>query len=185
MFAEHRKTPSATMRSRRFDGDDRARTGNLRLAKPALSPLSYVPAARVRTQVRPAERFLNPDSCPLGVGVPGLEPGTSALSELRSNRLSYTPDGLPVWRRPSVTTAPEVPGEFPVIVPIGAGVVQCPTARQNGRTGDSRRTTRMLPSPGPRQRCMPSQNRRLLPTRTPSTPATGVAGTGAKAVDSG
>ncbi len=25
------------------DGDDRARTGNLRLAKPALSQLSYVP----------------------------------------------------------------------------------------------------------------------------------------------
>ncbi len=26
------------------------------------------------------------------VGVPGIEPGTSALSGLRSNQLSYTPD---------------------------------------------------------------------------------------------
>ena len=25
------------------------------------------------------------------VGVPGLEPGTSSLSEMRSNQLSYTP----------------------------------------------------------------------------------------------
>jgi hypothetical protein len=25
------------------------------------------------------------------MGVPGFEPGTSALSELRSNQLSYTP----------------------------------------------------------------------------------------------
>ena len=30
-------------RSRRADGDDRDRTGNLRLAKPALSQLSYIP----------------------------------------------------------------------------------------------------------------------------------------------
>ena len=29
------------------------------------------------------------------VGVPGLEPGTSSLSGMRSNQLSYTPD--PIW----------------------------------------------------------------------------------------
>src|SRR5580658_7021369 len=33
-----------------------------------------------------------------GVGVPGLEPGTSSLSGKRSNRLSYTPVGVPVKR---------------------------------------------------------------------------------------
>jgi hypothetical protein len=30
----------------------------------------------------------------LRVGLPGLEPGTSSLSEKRSNRLSYRPEGL-------------------------------------------------------------------------------------------
>ena len=53
----------------KYSGDDRGRTGNLRLAKPALSQLSYIPP----------------------VGVRGFEPRTSALSELRSNQLSYTP----------------------------------------------------------------------------------------------
>ena len=53
----------------KYSGDDRGRTGNLRLAKPALSQLSYIPS----------------------VGVRGFEPRTSALSELRSNQLSYTP----------------------------------------------------------------------------------------------
>ena len=62
-----------------FFGDDRGRTGNLRLAKPALSQLSYVPQR--------ARRF--------GVGQPGFEPGTSALSELRSSQLSYTRDVQP------------------------------------------------------------------------------------------
>ena len=30
-------------------------------------------------------------NCPIGVGAPGLEPGTSVLSGLRSNQLSYAP----------------------------------------------------------------------------------------------
>ena len=34
---------------------------------------------------------LFPAPCSTLLGVPGLEPGTSALSELRSNQLSYTP----------------------------------------------------------------------------------------------
>ena len=29
------------------------------------------------------------------VGVPGIEPGTSSLSGMRSNQLSYTPDTVP------------------------------------------------------------------------------------------
>jgi hypothetical protein len=55
-------------------GDDRDRTGNLRLAKPTLSQLSYAPLGLS------------------GVGVLGFEPRTSALSELRSSQLSYTPE---------------------------------------------------------------------------------------------
>ena len=53
-------------------GADGARTRGLRLAKPALSQLSYIPDT-------------------LQMGVLGFEPRTSALSELRSSQLSYTP----------------------------------------------------------------------------------------------
>jgi hypothetical protein len=49
-------------------GDEGIRTPDLRRAKAALFQLSYVPAT--------------------GVGLPGLEPGTSVLSGLRSNHLS-------------------------------------------------------------------------------------------------
>ena len=55
-----------------MSGDKGTRTPDLRRAKAALSQLSYVPS-----------------SC--FVGLPGLEPGTSPLSEERSNRLSYKP----------------------------------------------------------------------------------------------
>ena len=76
------------------NGDDRARTDNPRLAKPVISQLSYVPESEQGT----GNREQNIQNCSLiavpcstEVGVPGLEPGTSALSELRSNQLSYTP----------------------------------------------------------------------------------------------
>src|SRR5262245_42588104 len=59
------------------DGDDGDRTRNLRLAKPALSQLSYIPSCAAQE--------------PCAVGVLGFEPRTSALSELRSSQLSYTP----------------------------------------------------------------------------------------------
>jgi hypothetical protein len=65
-----------------FYGDEGDRTLNLRLAKPALSQLSYVPA-----------RFTSPayaGGSPY-VGAHGLEPWTSALSGLRSSQLSYAP----------------------------------------------------------------------------------------------
>ena len=52
-------------------GDSRDRTGNLRLAKPALSQLSYIPDEMV--------------------GLSGIEPLTSRLSGARSNHLSYRP----------------------------------------------------------------------------------------------
>ena len=56
-------------------GDDRDRTDDLRLAKPALSQLSYIPVAAGRV-----------------VGPGGVEPPTSRLSGVRSNHLSYEPE---------------------------------------------------------------------------------------------
>jgi hypothetical protein len=67
-------------------GDDRDRTGNLRLAKPALSQLSYVPVrASDRCWAEPPPDLL------ATLGALGFEPRTSALSELRSSQLSYAP----------------------------------------------------------------------------------------------
>ena len=54
------------------NGDEETRTLDIRLAKAALSQLSYIPSV-------------------LKVGLVGLEPTTSPLSEERSNRLSYKP----------------------------------------------------------------------------------------------
>src|SRR5438128_935337 len=54
-------------------GDDGIRTRGLRCAKPTLYQLSYIPFGSRRS----------------GVRAPGVEPGTSALSELRSSQLSY------------------------------------------------------------------------------------------------
>ena len=56
-------------------GADRARTGDLLLAKQVLSQLSYSP--------KPTHEFL--------VGLGGFEPPTSPLSGVRSNQLSYRP----------------------------------------------------------------------------------------------
>jgi hypothetical protein len=53
-----------------FGGDERDRTAGLRRARAALSRLSYIP---IRLIV---------------VGLPGVEPGTSRLSGVRSNQLS-------------------------------------------------------------------------------------------------
>ena len=55
-------------------GAGRARTGDFRLAKAALSQLSYSPGAGVRL-----------------VGLSGFEPLTSRLSAVRSSQLSYRP----------------------------------------------------------------------------------------------
>ena len=60
-------------------GDDGVRTRNLVVANHALSQLSYTPAI-----------ISGDDNLP-NVGVRGFEPRTSALSELRSSQLSYTP----------------------------------------------------------------------------------------------
>ncbi len=61
------------------DGGEGTRTPDPLLAKQVLYQLSYTPECD-----RLPDRSL--------LGVPGFEPGTSALSELRSSQLSYTPD---------------------------------------------------------------------------------------------
>ncbi len=84
-------------------GDNRDRTGNLRLAKPALSQLSYIPEGVSGTDLRrdhfdtspdgPAHlrrRFRHPQLVSL-VGLGRVELPTSRLSGVRSNHLSYRP----------------------------------------------------------------------------------------------
>ncbi len=71
-------------------GGERDRTAGLRLAKPALSQLSYTPRRE-----SPAKAFQSPSFSCLRliklVGLDGIEPSTSRLSGVRSNQLSYRP----------------------------------------------------------------------------------------------
>ena len=69
-------------------GDSGARTRSLRLAKPALSQLSYIPNMFIR-RAWPRAKV---------VGLSGLEPPTSRLSGVRSNQLSYRPTRTASWR---------------------------------------------------------------------------------------
>ena len=73
---------SSTEPSLESGGDSGARTRSLRLAKPALSQLSYIPASAERSEL------IEPEAL---VGLGGLEPPTSRLSGVRSNQLSYRP----------------------------------------------------------------------------------------------
>ncbi len=65
------------------DGDDRVRTDGLRSASAALSQLSYIPSTTDPLQLY----------CDVGLG--RVELPTSRLSGVRSNHLSYRPDGVP------------------------------------------------------------------------------------------
>ncbi len=90
--------PAATIAAT-GNGDDRDRTGNLRLAKPALSQLSYVPgtaSSLVSRRPYPGDERLLRDTNheqratePMGPG--RVELPTSPLSGVRSNQLSYEP----------------------------------------------------------------------------------------------
>ena len=106
-------------------GADRDRTDDLRLAKPALSQLSYSPTKD--REDHPARAFGYRQSCcrpycrysrrhsrtplapedlqsPKVVGLGGFEPPTSRLSGGRSNQLSYRPaPTLPGLQRASTT----------------------------------------------------------------------------------
>jgi hypothetical protein len=68
-------------------GADRDRTDDLRLAKPALSQLSYSPFHLGRWGPGPGD----PLGSPVGQG--RVELPTSRLSGVRSNHLSYWPEG--------------------------------------------------------------------------------------------
>ena len=59
------------------NGDDRVRTDGLRSASAALSQLSYIPSTKARV-----------------MGLGRVELPTSRLSGVRSNHLSYRPDGV-------------------------------------------------------------------------------------------
>ena len=67
-------------------GADRNRTDDLRLARAALSQLSYSPAGPLRPNRATRLRL---------VGLGRLELPTSRLSGVRSNQLSYRPRGVP------------------------------------------------------------------------------------------
>ena len=86
--------------SRLACGDEGVRTPDLVVANHALSQLSYIPSRkdeirRMKDESNASVLFcfiLHNSSFSLSaVGVLGFEPRTSALSELRSSQLSYTP----------------------------------------------------------------------------------------------
>ena len=70
-------------------GAGRARTGDFRLAKAALSQLSYSPTG-VRLRSRMSTGRHGRDAGDM-VGLSGFEPLTSRLSAVRSSQLSYRP----------------------------------------------------------------------------------------------
>ena len=80
-------------------GASRDRTDDLKLAKLALSQLSYGPSRLGSVRADEA------DSCEgqALVGREGVEPSTSRLSGVRSNHLSYRPPKNPVERRSAET----------------------------------------------------------------------------------
>ena len=70
----------------------------------------------VPTPVAPPARI--DTATPARVGAPGLEPGTSALSGPRSNRLSYAPAGAAVSHSSTAAGPPQVPpGSTPALCP--------------------------------------------------------------------
>ena len=72
-------------------GDSGARTRSLRLAKPALSQLSYIPVRGRGATSRASVPIVHRRRAGALVGLGGLEPPTSRLSGVRSNQLSYRP----------------------------------------------------------------------------------------------
>jgi len=80
--------------SAKSGGASRDRTDDLKLAKLALSQLSYGPTKKVMgTSSRHLRQLALPTMSSMGamVGREGVEPSTSRLSGVRSNHLSYRP----------------------------------------------------------------------------------------------
>ena len=74
------------------NGDGEIRTLDPLLARQVLSQLSYTPTDAGLPFFKAIPIFYLMDICP--VGLSGLEPPTSRLSGVRSNRLSYKPINL-------------------------------------------------------------------------------------------
>jgi hypothetical protein len=87
------RQPSCCLFLPAISGDEGSRTPDILLAKQALYQLSYVPdsvgcsGSRLAAKPQIASNLIHRRR----VGVLGFEPRTSALSELRSSQLSYTP----------------------------------------------------------------------------------------------
>ena len=83
VIGDHYRRLAPTLK-KRLGGAGRDRTDDLKLAKLALSQLSYGPIERT-------ERLH--EAYPIVVGLDRLELSTSRLSGVRSNHLSYRPEG--------------------------------------------------------------------------------------------
>ena len=100
--------PSAPIRSRSASGDGEIRTLDPLLARQVLSQLSYTPTdaghpLRGFPSLSFQYLFIFSSAGPLclpAMGLSGLEPPTSRLSGVRSNRLSYKP--FLIWHPPAL-----------------------------------------------------------------------------------
>ena len=103
----------------RFRGADRDRTDDLRLAKPALSQLSYSPETSAHLKGAPfyLEFGLGRPNSDNIVGQGRLELPTSRLSGVRSNHLSYWPGRLWPAAEATCQTAKYLIVERPILVP--------------------------------------------------------------------
>ncbi len=149
------------------------RTPDLRRARAALSRLSYGPrtsrqSAVVRRRFRRTVRLSGcRPSVRRPVGAPGLEPGTSALSGPRSDRLSYAP------RRPPAARHHAVPS-VAVAHPIGDPRPKTERVRSVAKNRSMLGARRQHPegTRPPRARSSPGLPRRTAPPPTPRPPFT-------------
>jgi hypothetical protein len=104
-------------------------------------PTSRVQGGRSPTKLQPRVRGLPHAGAALGtgcpvrarVGVPGIEPGTSVLSGLRSNRLSYTPKTSDLNRRRVKGRRGRYPVPSRGSEPIDLGVASGPREGPRGK----------------------------------------------------
>ena len=85
--------PMASKGAEGADGDDQRRVTTRRISLvPVPSIAEHLGCKRI-ADGGPGGRAGGGNPCKSLVGAPGFEPGTSSLSEKRSNRLSYAPTG--------------------------------------------------------------------------------------------